>query len=389
MRSRRFKLEVPAGRYRLFAATIPFRGKPGVDVSAGNVRVRAGKRKTQRVWLRKRRTKLPTVPGFPALPRASAAFVTVKHPAVWIKHFTVSGPSEYDVLRKGLADMLITDVLTALGPACGGVIVEREKLAFILGEQLLQQGPQFDPASRVQPGKIIAHNREVTGSLNIRGGTATLAAVVTNVATGATRSVTRSGPADRPFELEQSIVEEVTRLICGDSPPAAYVGQASGSTSGSSGSSSQTLSWNGNVRLRHTGDVIGAVGSDPEGEYALYAPESGGIHVILDGVDGDCSYHGETDVTIAPAAEISRVQQGIGAPSYSLQAKFPVDTPPLPYTITGPDHCRGGGSGLFPIFGRVFLNTLVTQRSSSSQLAGTVTAPLLTKWSWSLAPQSS
>ena len=42
--------------------------------------------------------------------------------------------------------------------------------------------------------------------------------------------------------------------------------------------------------------------------------------------------------------------------------------------------------------GRVFLNTLVTQRSSSTSLAGTAEFPIglvVTKWAWSLAPQAS
>ena len=228
------------------------------------------------------------------MPSASAAFVNVKHPAVWVQHFTVSGgDAELRVLKKGLADMLITDILDPLKTACNGVVVEREHFDQILAEILLSQSPLADPSTRMTTARIIQHNRVVTGGLTVAGGMMTLTVNITNVATGAVRTVSRSTTPDRFFELEQSVVQEVVRLICGDEPPAAYTGQASGSTSGESGSSRQTISWSGNVRLRFNGDVIGAVGNDPPGEYAYYEPESGGIHMIVDGAEGECTYHGE------------------------------------------------------------------------------------------------
>jgi hypothetical protein len=242
--------------------------------------------------------------------------------------------------------------------------------------------------------KMTAHNREVTGHLSVQGPTTTLTVVVKNVAIGATRSVTRSAPNDRFFELEQSVVQETARLICGDQPPGHYSGQASGSVSGADGSSSQTLSWNGDVRLRFTGDVVPEDAGDPPGEYALYEPESGSIHVILDGTDGDCTYHGVSDVTIVPRrGEFSRVQQGVDDPTYSLLATLPGDTPPLLFAVTGPEHCGGGTTQPYPLAGRVFLGMAMgsSQRSSSTTLVGTATfvlGPVTTNWRWSLAPQA-
>jgi hypothetical protein len=285
--------------------------------------------------------------------------------------------------------MLVTDLMPPLRAACGGRIVEREKLGFMLAEQILQ-----DPAKVPSTSKMIGHNREVSGSLTVTGQTMTLTVDVKNVVTGTTRSVTRSTAADRFFELETSIVEEVVRLICGDKPPGHYSGQASGSLSGSNGSSSQTLSWNGDVRLKYTGDLLPANAGDPEGEYALYEPESGGIHVILDGTDGDCTYHGVADVTIVPRpGEFSRVQQGVDEPTYSLLATLPAATPPLMFAISGPDHCGGGTTQPFPLAGRVFLGMALgsSQRSASSTLVGTATfvlGPVTTNWRWSLAPQA-
>ena len=403
VRAGRYKLTVPAGRYWLYAATTPFRGKAGVDRGAGIVKLRKGKRKTERVSLRKpkKKAKRPKIPGLPVIPKlperppvpsASAAFVNVKHPAVWVQHFTVSGgDAELRVLKKGLADMLITDILDPLKTACNGVVVEREHFDQILAEILLSQSPLADPSTRMTTARIIQHNRVVTGGLTVAGGMMTLTVNITNVATGAVRTVSRSTTPDRFFELEQSVVQEVVRLICGDEPPAAYTGQASGSTSGESGSSRQTISWSGNVRLRFNGDVIGAVGNDPPGEYAYYEPESGGIHMIVDGAEGECTYHGEADATIVPSVgEGGRVQQGVDEPSYAWGASLPLGAS-VRVTTVGPEHCGGGDVVDFPMAGRVFLNTLVTQRSSSTSLAGTAEFPIghiLTKWAWSLAPQA-
>ena len=385
VRAHRYRLKVPAGRYWVFAATTRFRGKAGIDRPVGKVvKLRAGKRKQLRVSLRRQKRARA----------AQFAFVKVKHPAVWVQHFTVSGPPEHGVLRRGLSQMLITDLLPVIRSACNGVIVEREHLDFIMAEILRSQSPAFDPSTRLSSNKLIAHNREVTGNLSVVGATTTLTVVVTNTVTGASRSVTRSAPNDRFFELEQSVVQEVARLICGDNPPGHYAGQASGSLTGQDGGSSQTLSWNGDVRLRFTGDVLPENGGDPPGSYAIYEPESGSIHVILDGVDGECTYHGTGDVTIVPhPGEYSRVQQGVDQPTYSLLATLPAATPPLSVAVSGPDHCGGGDTTMYALAGRVFLGMALgsSQRSSSTTLVGSATFPLgpvTTKWSWSLAPEA-
>ncbi len=399
VRSGRYNLKVPAGNYLLFAATTPFRGRAGgVDLRVGKVAVRAGKRKTLRVSLRKRKrrsAKVPKVriPGFrfPGVATARAAFVPVKYPAVWIQRFEVSGSADFDVLRKGIPDMLITDIIEPLKSACGGAIVEREHLAEILGELALQQRPEFDPATRVPTGRLVAHNREVTGRLSLAGDTLTLSVKVTNVVTGNTRSFSRSTTPDRFFELELSVVQETVRLICGGRPPAAYSGQASGETSVSDSGSFQKLSWNGNVRLRLTGELQPESSDEPDGEYALYEPESGSIRVILDGTTAECTYHGETTVTIVPEpGRFSRVQHDVDAPAYSLAASFPLGAA-MPVTTTGPAYCAGGTTTDFPLAGRTFLGTQTTQRSSSTMLTGTTTVPIgpiTNRWDWSLAPQA-
>jgi hypothetical protein len=278
------------------AATTPLRGKPGIDRPARKVSVRKGKRKAVSVSIRKR--KGPKLPPIPGLPSASAAYVTVKHPAVWVQHFAVSGGSQYSSLRRGIANMLISDLGPPLAAACGGILVEREHLGFLITEQLRSQGPGFDPSTRIPTDRMIAHNREVSGRLAVTRTRTTLTVNVKNVATGTTRSVTRSAATERFFELESSIIDEVVRLICGDKPPEYYAGSVSGSISVQDGSEFDMFSWSGNVRLKYTGAVEPENAGEPAGEYAIYEPESGSIHVIVDGVsaNGDCPYHGEADV---------------------------------------------------------------------------------------------
>jgi len=215
VRSARYKLTVPAGRYVLLATTTPFRGQARIDRPVGTVTLRTGARKTLRLTFKRRVRR--------SAARAAQSFVPVKYPAVWVKHFEVSGPSELSALRKGLADMLITDLM-GIKAKCGGVIVEREKLGFLIAEQKLSQSPAGDPSTRIPSNRMIGHNREVTGSLTVTGGTATLTVFVKNTVTGSRRSVTRTAPIAQFFELEQSVVPEVIRLICAPELPSRFDG---------------------------------------------------------------------------------------------------------------------------------------------------------------------
>lgn len=387
VRRHRYRLQVPAGRYRLFATTIPLAGgRAGIDVGAGKVRVRAGTRKSHRVKFRRRARKRASATAPPA---ARAAFVDVDYPAVWVQHFTVAASDPgFQVFRKGLADLLITDLATVLEPACGGVVVEREHLDEVIAELIRQQGPGFDPSTRLPTDRLIAHNREVSGSLTVAGDVASLTVFVTDARTGVTKSVTRTGSSDRVFDLETSIVEEVARLICGEEPPAAYAGQVSGAEQ----YPDYKLTWSGNVRVRYAKSNVPLIGEPaPGGDYAVYRLASGSVHVILDGSDGDCTYHGEVDVTLEPSlGDLSAVQQGVDAPWYELGAAFASGAPAVPYTFSGVD-CPQGGS--LPIAGRLFMSTQGPRQSSSTQLTGSVTVPFQgissLSFSWSLSPQSS
>ncbi len=377
VRAHRYRLRVPAGSYWMFAATTPLRGKAGIDRPSSRVAVRKGKRKAVPVSMRKRRR-----------PKAHAAFVNVKHPAVWVKHFAVPGGAEHRAASRGIANMLITDLGGPLDAACGGVLVEREQLGFLLAEQLIG-----NPGKPPSTDRMIAHNREVGGSLAVNGATTTLTVNVENVVTGTTRSVTRSAATDRFFELASSVVQEVVRLICGGSPPRHYSGPVSGSISVKDGPDFDTFSWSGNVRLKYTGDLEPENGGEPPGKYAIYEPESGSVHVTVDGVsaDGQCPYHGEADVTIVPAPgeQQSRVQQGVDQPTYSLFAAYPTGTPPMP--VMGPAICAGAFTTPHPLADLLFMSTLTSRVSSSTTLvedSTVVNGPGTTKEAWSLAPEA-
>jgi hypothetical protein len=158
------------------------------------------------------------------------------------------------------------------------------------------------------------------------------------------------------------------------------------------GSSSETLTWSGNVRLKFTGDLTDG---DPPGEYARYQPESGSFHVTLDGVNAECASHGAADVTIVPpplGGQDSFVQQGVEAPFYKLEALFAEDTPPMLVTVTGPAYCDGGTTYPYGLAGRVFMTTLTNALPSpSSTLTGEANRVLgnaTFKWTWSLSPEA-
>jgi len=71
-----------------------------------------------------------------------------------------TGDSSLDVLQKGFADMMVTD-LSAVEQL---QLVEREKLQAIIDEQKLQRSKYFDPKTAVRIGKLVGAQYAVTGS---------------------------------------------------------------------------------------------------------------------------------------------------------------------------------------------------------------------------------
>jgi hypothetical protein len=388
VRSGRFVLRVKSGAYVLLATTTPLRGRAGVDRKVDAIRVASGASRKLRLSLRRRG-------GHAARKRkaraaAGPSFVSVTYPAVWVQHFAVSGPDEYSVLRKGIADMLITDIGAPVKKRCDGVLVEREHLDVAIAEQKLSQSRYSDPATRIPSGHLIGHNRAVTGTLTVTGATATLTVTVTNTRTGLKRSVTHTGAAGVGiFDLEQSVVEDVAKMIC--DPPARYVGPVSGSIPAAVGGATGTLSWKGDMTLalEHVGP---APSGSPEGEYAFYRPAAGTVHLTLELIEGHCTGHGETDLSVdSTGGDDSSVQQDVEQPTYTLYAAFGA-SPGIPFTWSGgtpADPCADNGT--LP-FGAGFPALATgTRKASSSTLAGSSTDVFPGLGSvhreWSLVPQ--
>ena len=390
VRSGRFALLVGPGAYVLLAATTPFHGHAGVDRKVETLRIASGGA-TRRLRLSLRRRGGHIARRRKARAAAGPSFVSVTYPATWVQHFVVSGPAEASGLRRGIANMLISDLGRPIKEKCDGVIVEREHLDVILEEQRLSRSPLVDPATRIRSGHLIGHNRVVGGTLTISGATATLTVTVTNTPTGVTRSVTHTGTVagDGVFDLEKSVVDDVAKLIC--DPPAGYVGPVSGSIPAFAGGVSGTFSWSGTISL--VLDHLGSAPSgSPPGQYAFFRPDGGSVHLALDMVDGHCTGHGETDISVDPGGGLSSVQQGVAQPTYTLYAAFGA-SPGIAFSWTGgtpADPCANDGT--LPFGAGLPVLATATLQSPSTTLAGSTTDTFpgvmgSVHREWSLVPQ--
>ena len=287
---------------------------------------------------------------------------------------------QFKVLGNGLPDMLITDLLAPLRAKCNGRLVERRRFDVILAEHALQQSSMVDPATRIQLDKIIAHNKDLTGTIAGTANNMTITTTVTDVVSGRSRSITHHGTKGF-FALEKTMAPGIVKLICGEPPPKAYVGTIQGEF----GIPEQILRWAGSVRLKFNGFGPGGAGA-PNGKYALYVVDGGSLHVTLDGVDGECTIHGEGDFPlVGNSGEFTTLQQDVDQRAYTVFASFENGTD-LAYTSTGPAGCTGA---IYPLSGRVYMNTETAKTSPSNSLAGstTVNVGVPITWTWALQPQ--
>jgi TolB-like protein len=129
-------------------------------------------------------------------------------PVVSVLYFdNNTNKSDYDVLRKGFADMMVTDLV-----AWDGVtVVERDRLEAVLNELKLQQSKAFDKATAVKVGKLIGAQYLVTGSLLLQGDKLRIDARMISAEGG--KDVTAAsvtGDKDKVFDLEQDLVTKLT-----------------------------------------------------------------------------------------------------------------------------------------------------------------------------------
>ncbi len=122
----------------------------------------------------------------------------------------LTGKPEHDAMKKGLADMIITDLIAYDGVT----VVERDKLEAVLGELYLQGTGAFDPATRAKVGKLVGARYLISGSMLGVMPEVRIDARLTDITTGVdvTAASVRGAP-DRLFDLEQELVGKLTSSI--------------------------------------------------------------------------------------------------------------------------------------------------------------------------------
>ncbi|HEU4734177.1 MAG TPA: FlgO family outer membrane protein [Kofleriaceae bacterium] len=121
-----------------------------------------------------------------------------------------TGDAELDPLRKGLADMLITD----LGNVSSLQIVERDKLNQVLGELRLSQSKFIDPRTAQKLGKGLAAEFIMTGGYVLRGDSLRVDVRVIEVGSGKVAASEKvEGKKDDFFALEKDLVDILIRTL--------------------------------------------------------------------------------------------------------------------------------------------------------------------------------
>ena len=118
--------------------------------------------------------------------------------------------ADYDVLRKGMADMMVTDLV-----AWDGVtVVDRLRLEEVLGELKLQHTKAFDVGTASKLGKLLSADDLLTGALSSSGGKLIIDAQMKKVADGSVVTSARAqGDPNAVFDIEQDLVDKVTKGI--------------------------------------------------------------------------------------------------------------------------------------------------------------------------------
>jgi TolB-like protein len=146
-----------------------------------------------------------------ALAAGAVATAAPSKPVLMVVYFdNLTGAPEHDVMKKGLADMIITDLVAYDGVT----VVERDRLEAVLGELHLQRTAAFDPATRAKVGKLVGARYLISGSMLGVTPEVRIDARLTDITTGVdvTAASVRGAP-DRLFDLEQELVGKLTASI--------------------------------------------------------------------------------------------------------------------------------------------------------------------------------
>lgn len=138
-----------------------------------------------------------------ALCAARAARASAEPPTVAVLYFDYTGKTaELEVLRKGLAQMLISD----LSGSDTVRVVERDRLEEVLAEQKLQTSAKIDPKSAVKLGKLLGARYLVLGGYFDLAGALRVDARVVEVETGRVLKAFGASAAPGDFlPVEQTI----------------------------------------------------------------------------------------------------------------------------------------------------------------------------------------
>jgi len=149
-----------------------------------------------------------------ASPALAAKPKVDKTPTLAILYFDYSGKTEgMDMLRKGLAQMLISD----LSDLDGVRIVERDRLQDVINELELNKTTKIDKQTAARIGKLLGAKYLVLGGYFDLMGTLRVDARVVETETGkVVRSFGAAGKPDEFIVLESKLSDDLRKLLVSD-----------------------------------------------------------------------------------------------------------------------------------------------------------------------------
>ncbi len=132
-------------------------------------------------------------------------------PVVSVMYFdNDSKDPELEFMRKGLTDLLITDLVAWEGVR----VVERTRLEDVLKELDFQQTKYVDKATAAKLGKVLNSNYLIYGSLILTGSKLTVAARLVQANNGEVIfTVKEADERDKIFDIEQRLVNQLVAKI--------------------------------------------------------------------------------------------------------------------------------------------------------------------------------
>ena len=138
-------------------------------------------------------------------------------PTVAVLYFDYTGKdADLAVLRKGLAQMLISDLSNVETIR----LVERDRLQEVLAELKLQRSKKVDPKTAGRIGKLLGARFMVLGGYFAMMGTLRIDARLVEVETGRViQSVGADGTQDAFIDLEQTVSSGLAKVLQSALPP--------------------------------------------------------------------------------------------------------------------------------------------------------------------------